>query len=160
MTTSRMRKLILSLSLGLAILLVFTFLVSLVPMPDPAMAAPPAAPTPVSVSAADGSPEILTFADEVVMTADGVVGSELPVYAVQRLDLQHIVDQTVANGTTVTLQYSNDGSNWVTGPTVATVVSSDLNDMQQYATFGRYNRFYADVSNSNPITITLIAVGK
>lgn len=145
--------------LAIAILFIAALTLS-VQAPTEVMAAPAAAPTPVSVSAADGSPEVLTFADAVVMTADGVVGSELPVYAVQRLDLQHIVDQTVANGTTVTLQYSNDGVNWVNGPTVATVVSTDLNDMQQYATFGRYNRFLADVTNSNPITITLIAVGK
>jgi len=79
------------------------------------------------------------------------------------MDLQWGIDQTLLttmNTTTLKLQFSNDGVNWIDGASFVSANVADANDMQQYAIFGRYARVYADVSNTNPLTLTVIGVAK
>lgn len=129
---------------------------------DPAQAAPLAAPTPVSVNHAGTFADVPVFFQTKVITADG--GSTVQnVQNHQVMDLQWVVDQTLLttmNTTTLKIQFSNDGVSWIDGATFATNNVADANDMQQYAVFGRYVRVYADVANTNPLTVTAIGVAK
>ncbi len=96
-----------------------------------------------------------------VIAADTRVCFDLMGY--ETLDLQYQVDATLANTTTITTQQSNispTAGPFNTGSAVATVVSTDANTMLQTAMFGRYNCVLADVTNSNPITFTIIGVAK
>lgn len=82
----------------------------------------------------------------------------------ETVDLQYQVDATLANATTVKLQQTNIDP--VNGPfndaqTVATVSTpTDANTMTQLGLFGRWNCVLADVTNSNPITFTVVGVAK
>lgn len=126
-------------------------------------AAPSFAPTPVAAVQRSLAPEFPVFFNAKVLTADTRSNCfEVPDYAV--VDLQYIVDQTLvdlaANTTTLTLQWSNDNSNFVNGLAVATNNITDTNDIQQYQLFGRHACVYADVSNTNPVTVTVLGVVK
>jgi hypothetical protein len=125
-------------------------------------AAPAAIPTPVSVNHAGSFADVPVFFSAQVVTADGGSNAQ-NIQNHQVVDLQWIIDQTLLttmNTTTLKLQFSNDGSTWIDGATFATANVADAGDMQQYAIFGRYARVYADVSNTNPLTVTVIGVAK
>ena len=142
----------------------------LVGMPaDNLSAAPQALVTPVSVTYSSGPSGVLEFLRVPVSYTADFNTSSLTVSDYQAMDLQYTIDQTVVatgigsdgpNTTTLTIQFSNDNTNWVTGPTVVSANTADTSVLQQYAVYGRYARVNVDVSNSNPVTISLIAVGK
>lgn len=126
-------------------------------------AAPAAIPTPVSVNHSGSFADVPVFFSTAVITADGGSNAQ-NIQNHQVADLQWLLDQTLVSGamntTTLKLQFSNDGSNWIDGATFVTNNVADAGDMQQYAIFGRYARVYADVSNTNPLTVTVIGVAK
>lgn len=129
---------------------------------EPANAAPlivpPAAPTPITVSQADSAINA-TFWRGQTLTRSGASNIyELP--AADRLDLQWVVDVGEVNTTTIKLQFSNDGANWVDGLDVEKDIAADKNSLQQFNLFGRYARLYATLTNTEPITITAIGVAK
>jgi len=147
-----------------AIVLVASLLAvfSLVPAGN-TQAAPSFAPTPVAAVQRSPAPEFPLFFNGKVLTADTRSSCfDVPDYAV--VDLQWIVDQTIvdaaANTTTLTLQWSNDNANYVNGVAVASNVITDTNDLQQFQLFGRHACVYADVSNTNPVTLTVLGVVK
>ena len=148
-------------SLAVAVVL-FAALVLSMTGPANVTAAPSAAPTPVSVNHAGTFADVPVFWSTQVVTADG--GSSLQnIQNHQVVDLQWGIDQTLLttmNTTTLKLQFSNDGVNWIDGASFVSANVADANDMQQYAIFGRYARVYADVSNTNPLTLTVIGVAK
>jgi len=78
------------------------------------------------------------------------------------LDIQHVIDQTAGNGVTVTLQYSNDGSNWFNGVTIITNNTADANDGNQYNNFFYRTRLRAvvDASDTDPVTLTISALAR
>lgn len=126
-------------------------------------AAPSFAPTPVAAVQRSPAPEFPLFFNAKVLTADTRSDCfEVPDYSI--VDLQYIVDQTIvaaaANTTTLTLQWSNDNANYVNGLAVATNNVTDTSDLQQFQLFGRHTCVYADVSNTNPVTITALGVVK
>jgi len=126
-----------------------------------ANAAPLPAPTAVSAPA-DRAPRArhpITFFSAARTTADGrgTVYS-LPDYNV--MDLQWVVDVGTVNTTTLKFQFSNDGVNWVDGASIEAGIVADKNSLQQFPIYGRYVSVYADVTNTNPITLTLIGVAK
>ena len=120
--------------------------------------------TPVSATArnVDQNGE-LAFVTTKVFTADGN-STALNVQNIDVLDLQATADQTAVAGapntTTLKLQFSNDGINWVAGATFLTANAADASDMTQQAAFGKLARINVDVTNANPVTFTVIAIGK
>lgn len=145
-----------------ALTMIFLALLVLSPLLIPAVGATPlAAPTSVtSVQQGTASaPANVTFKAQTVMTADaGGPAQSLAAYSL--LDVQYVIDETLVNTTTLTLQFSNDGANWVNGPALVTGETADGTGLNQYANFGRYSRVYIDVSNTNPITVTVLGVAK
>lgn len=133
----------------------------LVAMPtDNLSAAPAAAPTPISVTYSATPGKVLEFLRVPTAYTADFNTSPLTVLDFEAVDLQYVIDQTTTNTTTLKLQFSNDGTNWVDGATVASANAADANVMAQHAVFGRLARINVDVTNSNPITISVIAVGK
>lgn len=105
----------------------------------------------------------LAFVTTKVFTADGN-STGLNVQNIDVVDLQTVADQTLiaaaANTVTLKLQFSNDGVNWVDGATVLTANAADATDMTQQAVYGKLARINVDVSNTNPVTLSVIAIGK
>jgi hypothetical protein len=64
------------------------------------------------------------------------------------------------NTTTLKLQFSNDGVNWTDGATIASAIAEDGAVLSQQAVFGKFARVYADVSNTNPVTLTVLGILK
>ncbi len=60
----------------------------------------------------------------------------------------------------MTLQYSNDNTNWSDGPAIVAANVADADGMVQASNLGRYSRVYATLGNTNTITITVKAVAK
>ena len=126
-----------------------------------AVAAPFAAPTPVSASMAPQVGRPVPFINNsTVFTADTATTLVVRTGDFEKLDMQYIIDQGTANSTTLTLRYSNNGVNWVNGPAIASGIVADGTDLQQYHAFGQYMTLNVNVTNANPVTITAIAVGK
>lgn len=124
---------------------------------------PLAAVTPVSVNPQSGIGQRVQFFTTDVITQD----TYSPFQNVQqgsKMDLQWVVDQTVvaaaANTTTLTIEYSCDGNNWVTEHTPVNANTADANAIGQFTTFCAYGRVYANVTNTNPLTITVMGLVK
>ncbi len=120
---------------------------------------PLAAPTPVSVSAAAAAAgEAVLFSGSVITEDTG--SARVPVAAFQRTDIQYVIDQGTTNTVTLKLQFSNDGVTWEDGATIANANAADGAALSQQMVFGKYARVYADVANTNPLTVTVIGVLK
>lgn len=46
------------------------------------------------------------------------------------------------------------------GATIVSANAADADALAQFAVYGRYTNVYADVTNTNPVTITVIGVAK
>ena len=127
---------------------------------------PLAIPTPVTApahSTAPNAPEFPLFFNAKPLTDDARSSCfEVPEYSI--VDLQWLIDQTIVNSTantiTLKLQYSNDDANYVDGASFVSSNAADAGDMQQYNLFGRYTCIYADVSNTQTVTVTVIGAVK
>jgi len=150
---------ILAIVLGAFALLLILFIPFMFSPAPYANAAPLDAPTPVSINHSGVRSDVVTFYSRKAITADGNTGFQnLADHSI--MDLQWVIDQGTVNTNTLKLQISNDGLNWVDLVTFVTANAADVNSMQEYAVFGRYARVNADVSNSNPLTLTVIGVAK
>lgn len=154
-----MRKSYAMVGVGLALVL-FIALLGLVSTPS-TYAAPNAAPTPVSNLDRGGLPSReVTLFDSEVLTADAA-SAVINVMDFDAIDLQWIVLQNaITNTVTVKMQYSIDGVTWADGTSFVSSAITHTSDLQQYALFGKSMRVYADVTNANPIMVTVVGVTK
>lgn len=124
----------------------------------PVQAAPPAAPTPIAVNARDLA-RVMNF-----MLARQITTNtrECQIAGVHEVaDIQYVIDQAAATNTlTLTLQYSNDNSHFTSGPDIVAANTADADSLAQYAVFGQYACINATVANTNPVTVTVIGLGK
>jgi hypothetical protein len=116
-------------------------------------------PTPVAAQNAAGGHVFVTFHDGTAIAAD-TNSSAFQLYPYPVIDYQWVIDQGTTNTTTLTIQWSNDNTNWSDGPALVSNNASDADGMVQAANMGRYTRVSADVTNTNDITITVKAVAK
>lgn len=125
---------------------------------DPATAAPHPVPTPVSVARAVNQPTLATLMNNQVVTTDtrgGCVASSNH----EKADIQYEIDHGTTNTVTIRLQFTNEtpgqaATSYINGVAVVTANAADATDMQQLQLFGAWTCVYADVTNSNPLTIT------
>lgn len=118
-------------------------------------AAPPAIPTPISASmSADNTGTVIKFwPDNTALTASGA-STAFQLGQAELLDIQYVIDQATATNTiTLTLQYSNDNSNWTNGVNVVAANSADVTNLLQFNNFGNWTRLYATLANTNPVTV-------
>lgn len=152
-------KFALTLSIASALVVVLALLMTLYSGAPTVQAGPLAAPTPV-VSGYSAKPASeLTWLAGVATTADGG-STALNVAGWQATDIQYAIDQGTTNTVTLKLQFSNDGVNWTDGATLVTDNAADASVLSQAAVFGKWARVYADVANTNPVTITAIGIMK
>lgn len=142
----------------LAVLLVAVLLAgSALQSPDVARAA---APTPVSGSNTGSTRSgKLDFFDTVVITED----TRSTLYALSGYDLVDVqwgIDMSDTNTTTLKLQFSIDGRTWTDGVSIAASKAADDTGLNQFNNFGRYTAVYADVENTEPITLTVYGLAK
>lgn len=123
-----------------------------------AQGAPLAGPTPVSVTrpaASEKNPWItITPFNATVLTAD-TTATCADVANFNVADVLYSIDQTDVNTITLTTKWSIDGTITATGVNVVAANAADATDMQQVQLFGRYLCVLADVTNSNPVTVTV-----
>jgi hypothetical protein len=101
----------------------------------------------------------VNFWDAAAKTADAQSsGYQLMRY--ELLDIQWVTDHGTSNPVTLTVQYSNDDTNWSDGPDIVAANAADGDGMVQVSNLGRYTRISADVENANTITLTVKAVAK
>lgn len=146
------------LTVAVTMVVVMAFFAAFASVPS-VQAGPMAAPTPV-VSGYSAKPASeLTWLAGVATTADGG-STALNVAGWQATDIQYVIDQGTTNTVTLKLQFSNDGVNWTDGATLVTDNAADASVLSQAAVFGKWARVYADVTNTNPVTITAIGIMK
>ena len=146
-----------AVTIGLMFLLAALTLVS---------SAPPAAadtvPTPVYVSGSDDRLFVTFFEGDTTATDEGSSSFQLAAY--EYMDVQWVVDHVGAaapNTTTLTIQWSNDNTNWSDGPALIASSSTDGDGMVQVGNLGRYTRVYKDAhANGEAMTWTVKAVAK
>lgn len=126
-----------------------------------AVAAPVAAPTPVSVTRPGGDGSFVTFDlfNTRVITAD-TTSACVDIGKYNVADVQYMIDQGVVNTTTLTTKFSVDGGTLVSGVSLVASNAADATDMQQVQLFGRYVCLLADVTNSETVTVTAKAIAK
>lgn len=121
-------------------------------------AAPMAAPTPITYNNTNGGARLAPFFQAVGVIADTRVCFDLQDYDL--VDLQYVIDQGTVNTVTLTMQYSNNNANFSSGAAVVSANAADADNLNQFHLFGRYNCVFADVTNTNPVTITVLGVVK
>ena len=75
-------------------------------------------------------------------------------------DVQYLIDHGTVNTATITIQYTNDQVTFIDGGTVVAASGADGSGMVQLGTFGRYSCFYASLTNTNALTVTVNALFK
>ncbi|MBN1991351.1 MAG: hypothetical protein JW953_01510 [Anaerolineae bacterium] len=145
---------------GLIVLIMLLAAISLVAIQNPAaQAAPPAAPTPVSNILDTEEAKLFNFQTATAVAADTYT-SWRDVSAFDSIDVQHVIDHGTVNTTTLTVQYSIDGTNAVNGLALVSNSAADGSDITRVPVFGKYMRIYQNLTSTDTITITLIAVGR
>lgn len=147
----------------IAVIMLF---VGMIGLDHQAEASPGFAPTPVANLVNSGDATNITFLSQTAITADqDTAGKQLPEF--EWCDVQYLItngthEAVTVNTTTLTIQFSNDNSNWVQGPALVSNSASDtaVTDLTRFNTFGRYVGFDVNVTNSNPVTVTLLGVCK
>lgn len=152
------------LQLGLVIIAAFVLLLTVALFPafnsPQALAAPPAAPTPVAAPDSVGGGHFFRFQPATAIAAD-TYSPAVEVLGFETLDIEYALDHGTANTTTLTVQYSISGDNWTDGAALVSASASDAAAVvARVPVFGRYMRVKQDVTNTNTITITLLAVGR
>lgn len=150
-----------AVSIAFAVVFMAALVASLGVTTSPAaQGAPLAIPTPVSVTrpAAD---KWITFTpfNAVALAADSTVCQEVADFSVA--DVLYVIDQGTTNTITLTTKWGvGDQTNLATGINVVASNAADATDMQQVQLFGRYFCLLADVTNTNPVTVTVQVIAK
>lgn len=149
-----------TLSIVIAVLFAALLFLSMYGLPGLNVdAAPPAAPTPVANILTADKTAFFRFQPATALTANTNTSGKY-VQQFNSLDVQYIIDHGTTNTTTLTIQYSNDNTNWVDGLALVTSSAADGTSISRVPLFGAYTRVKQVVTNSNPITITLLAVAR
>lgn len=132
----------------------FVLLTSLLNAPS-GVAAPLAQPTPAGVARSGQPPRLEWFWGSpdggVRLTADERVCFESAAF--NMADIQWNIDQGDVNTITLKTQFSNDGIQYDDGLTTQTASAVDVSDLNQFELFAVYTCLYADLTNSNVITV-------
>lgn len=139
----------------LAIALILLFVGVALPV---SQAAPPAAPTPVANLISTGRDvTLVTLASlSSVSTTQAVTAKQLGNGT--KADVQYVITQgSPANTATITLQYSNDNTNWVSGPALVSSNTSSTTDMTQVAIMGFYQRISMTLAGTSTVTVSVIS---
>jgi hypothetical protein len=144
-----------------ALLAVIAFLIgiTLLPMePQDVSAAPNAIPTPLAITGTGETPKLAVFFDGQAITEDTRSCVDSTYY--DKMDLHTILDHGVVNTTTLTLEFTNNRTTWPDGIAAVTASAADADALNQFNIFGVQTCVFANVTNSEVITITAIGLMK
>jgi hypothetical protein len=150
-----------------AIILAICAVVTVALLTLPALFAPAAlpanaalAPTPVANLVENGPATYFSFQPATAIAADTNTSAR-DIRGFNSLDVQYVIDHGTVNTSTLTVQYSIDNSNWTDGAVLVSASAADGNGLvARIPAFGRYMRINQNLTNTNTITITLVAVGR
>lgn len=128
-------------------------------MQTPVEGAPLGAPTPIAQYPTNPQPRLVSFWSAASLTADAR-STCFDLSGYNTLDLQYILDQGTTNTTTVNLQFSNIPGSYVSGVAVVTANAADATDLKEFNLFGGRTCLYADVTNSNSLSVTVVGLAK
>lgn len=155
-TQTRWRGLVLSLLVLVGLAGVFSLALQ---MPVPVQGAPLSAPTPITQYVGNSEPRILPFWSAASLTADGR-SSCFNVGGYSTIDIHYIIDQGTTNTATVNLQFTNVKNSYITGVAMVSSNAADASDMKEFNLFGDRVCLYADVTNSNALSLTAVGLVK
>lgn len=149
---------------GLAFLLIFAVALGLSARAQAAVPQPVAGPTPISEPRGAINASVVELAAARVITGDVRLGC-IDSVAANKLDVLYGLTVGTVNTATITLQHTNlnpsvAGALFADGPDVATNVVTTTTGMQQVQAFGAWTCVFADVTNTNTLTITVNALVK
>lgn len=160
MTKFTRRDKLIGMMVFVALLLFASSLMFVSPGTQPVQAA---VITPVAQTAR-GDARVAEFFDTRGITSDTRICFDLAEYEVMDLQYKSIAASgALSNPTTITTQQTNidpTAGPFNTGSAVATVQATSADIMLQTPLFGRWNCVFADVTNSNLVTLTIIGVAK
>ncbi len=139
--------------------LVLAVLIGSFGLQTPAEAAPMAAPTPAGVARAAGSPTQGTLWNSKVITSD-TRGNCINSANYEKADVFYHIDQGTVNTVTLSLQHTNrtpgqPGTLYAAGNTIVASNGVDATALQQAPVYGAWTCIYADVTNTNTLTLTV-----
>lgn len=159
-----MRNLKITLLFVVVLVFVAAFGLGIARQPADVAAAPRAAITPVAANdplTGDAS-VLIKFFDGEVMTASDQECRDLREY--RTVDLEYVVDQTVGNTATVTLEHTNGaGADLTVNTTGQAVVSGNTADADALNTFDLYGVYTCvdiALSASDPVTFTVYGLAR
>jgi hypothetical protein len=119
-------------------------------------------PTPIAAVAGNGKASpVVTFMDAQLVNAAVASTSAMRIDGYQAMDVQYTVLQpTSTNTATVAIQYSLDGTTWVTGTSVLSSGTTTVTGMAEEPVFGLLARIYVTCANTNYLTVTVKAMAK
>ncbi len=129
-----------------------------------ATAAPMAIPTPVSVTrpAGDGYITVAPFSAQILTEDTTSTCYDVAKFSV--VDVLYSIDQSIvadtANTTTLTTKWGIDSTTTVAGVNIVASNAADATDMAQLQVFGRYFCVFANVANSENVTVTVQGIAK
>lgn len=128
------------------------------------MEVPLAAPTPISnvVNFPEKS-RVRTVYPSTAITVDTNTASFCFGDTYAQADYMFVVDQGAgeANTNTLTIQFSNDGTNWDDGPALLSANAADAVDISRVQLFGACQRIKMDLdANARTVTIGITALPK
>lgn len=134
------------------------------PTIESVFAGPPAAPTPISniVNFPEKS-RVRTVYPTTAITVDTFSSSFCFGDTFAQADYMFVVDQGAgeANTNTLTIQFSNDGTNWDDGPALLSANAADAVDISRVQLFGACQRIKLDLdANAQTVTFTITALPK
>lgn len=153
--------------LGLSIMAALLLVALLLGAMGGAQAAVPpplAAPTPVTEPRGAINASVVELAAGRVITGDVRLGC-IDSRTINKLDVLYGLTVGTVNTATITLQHTNTDPTaaatlFADGPDVATNVVTTTTAMQQVQAFGAWTCVFADVTNTNALTITVNALVK
>jgi hypothetical protein len=142
----------------LAVALLIGLLLTLPLQPGDVQAAPAALVTPAAANSISAiTPRVITLYDGAI-TAD-TRGTCFDEAGYAYIDTHYKIDQGTTNTVTLTLQHAVDTAiSYETLDTVVSANAADADAMVQSLLWGRYICLYADVTNTNTVTITARAL--
>jgi hypothetical protein len=124
-----------------------------------ATAAPAAIPTPLSIGRTTQVPTLVTFFDGQVVAADTRSQCFDSTYF-DKMDLQYIIDIGTVNTTTLTLEFNNNRLTYPDGINAVANAAVDKDEMVEVNLFGVQTCIFADLTNTNTVTVTAIGLMK
>lgn len=130
----------------------------LTPASTDLQAAPFAAPTPKAYDNSNADPFVTNYFISSTITADTEICKDLSHY--DDIDLHYLINQNTVNTVTLKMRHGNLPAARVDGESIVSANAADAQALVNKPLFGKWNCVNVDVTNSNPLTLSVTGVAK